>query len=1411
MSTDHIANREELINFIKADTVGPIKDTTKFKFKELDTSKKIVFGNRDEAENLFCDKETGEEILHMADWQFNPLQAYSSGILYPTESIIDEDGENDEKDTDRIEEQDSENQENKEQEKFSDRQEKLKNYKNIDEIQNQSIDIDAVNQRKPNAMAMSFHFELTEKTNIEITFSGGAYDPIPTYESSRESKRNIKNLHRPSDPISQIDLTNSNTWWVCCNRSFDLTIEKQKIFAPNDNYWHHQTLKEVKKGDVVLIYAKKTIKAISVVVEDAKIEENLDENIQSTNNNNEFISAKIKTFELAIPIDINDIDEGLKKEIGKDKNTTFTKNGIVDTHYCSPIVPKLYHYLNDTFKPYWPINSPWGTKYEKASTYEYSPSLDDRELNDESMWRAISEFENKFSFEQLKEKISESTDFEEDLLKTWLDRLVESGEINFSNNLYEISNKLTFFRTFYLRKNFEDTVSINSERIKKVKERGYVEPLDNDEFSKVICGVNLKYAFFVRKYNSAYIGTVVLENTSKNYGKESEGSLFQSKINLKVIDGKNSNLLPYPSEVNYDSENYIELENKTFEMLYSNNPVYAVGHGTSVGWNDSNEIFTETLPIVKLDNLTPDIKNSKTGELFDIDMLQLSESENYEKIEELLAQYEDWISELEKNQQTIDKKYNDVAEFNIEKCKKTLERMRKGLDLIQSNPEVKSAFQLSNKAMYEQQIRPSQARKIESINPKETDKTKRIIYDRPLEVQNKTPRWRPFQIAFFLLNIESIVNETSIDRENVELLWFPTGGGKTEAYLGIAAFTLFYQRIIDKDDDGTAVLMRYTLRLLTAQQFERASKLICSMEIIRKKNPELLGSTEFSIAIWVGGSTSPNTKKQAIENLKKLKSPNSYVTSLFILQSCPWCMAQIGKFEISRNTNFIAGIKKNNDTVMLHCSDLTCEFSESLPVYVTDEDIYEMSPSFIIATVDKIARVAWRPDARSIFGIGKEGDRTKKPPKLIIQDELHLISNALGSAVGFYETILEDLCIDSRNKVKPKIICSTATIRNSQRQLSGLYARERSTIFPPSGLSIDDSFFSKKDTSIEGKIYMGLFTPGFTTQQTQTNLYSATTQAMSLFEDSESKDPWITNLCYFGSMRELGTTYSLLSENIVRKLRFLHDKYQLSNEERVFQPYSDQVMELTSRLDSSEVVSTMQKLSVPLKELKETSITKFILATSIIEVGIDIQRLSLMTILNQPKNTSQYIQTSGRVGRDINKPGLIITIFSPQRPRDRSHYEKFKAYHQKLHSQVEPTSVTPFSDSAIKRMLKGAFFMYLGSYLPKIYFKDPELKFPEEEFERFKELIQERKEYISSEGVTSNQLDKYLNEIPKEWERIQATIYQDEMDNSLEDKPLILQADSWRRFREHSFLIPNSLRSVDQSARGEIITLPFED
>jgi len=1419
---DHIQNRKELIDFIKADTVGPLTNIEQLNFEPLDLTKKIIFKTREDANKLFRDSNTGEEILHMNDWQYNPLKSYSAGILYPLESIMDTDNENDEVDTDRKEEMlDIEEIENTDQIKLLEKQEKILGRKNsIEDGQSSDIDINGVNQRKPSAIAMSFHFECTKDTELEINFSGGIYEPIPVYETNIESKKNIRNLIVPSDDIPEIDMSTSNTWWVSCKTSFDFTMKLQKLFAPNDNYWHHKNLEEMKPGDIVLIYSKQTVKAIAIVTEESKLEENIYENLSEEvlagsayKTKGEYITVKIKTFELSIPININDISKQIKEEVGSRKYSTFTKDGVVNTHYASKLDEIFITYLKEELKAHWPINCPWGVKFDNSETFSYSKDSENKELSDEALWKGISSFESQFEFEDLKNLLSENLSFDDEILKKWLEKLVASKELIYENDFYRIENKLSHLRTFFARKKFEESLIIASERITQISERGYIPPKEPGEFETSFYGLDLKYSVFIRKYGKSYIGTVVLENMTKSFGKDSECALFQAKILLKVTNGKNSQLLTYPSgKQSVEPNEYIEQEDKTFEMLYSDNPVYAVGHGTSVGWVDSSEIYTETVPTIKLDNLTPDIKDSRTGNDFNIGMLELHDSENYSLLEELLDQYETWIQELEVNKDKINTHYQDVAGLNIDNCKLALSRMRLGLETISKNEKAKKAFQLANLAMHKQQIRPdeTQLRKIIEFNP-QSEKDKRVVFDKQVAEKEFTPKWRPFQIAFFLLNIESIVNKNSEDRENVELLWFPTGGGKTEAYLGISAFTLFYQRLDDSKNTGTTILMRYTLRLLTAQQFERASKLICSMEVIRHENHEILGETRFTIAIWVGGNTSPNTKKQAIQNLNDIKNPNSYKSSLFILQQCPWCAAEMGTNNFTKSDRFIAGVKKDGDTVSLSCPDLSCDFNKSLPVFVIDEDIYEKTPSFIVATVDKFARVSWRPDSRGIFGINKDGERINKPPSLIIQDELHLISNALGSSVGFFETILEELCIDFREstQIKPKIICSTATIRNSRRQILGLYARNKSSIFPPSGLTIDDSFFSKKDTSVEGKVYLGLFTPGITTQQTQTNLYSATSQAMSLFEDKESKDPWITNLCYFGSMRELGTTYSLLSENIVRQLRFLHDKYQIATEDKVYAPYQDQVMELTSRLDSSDVVSTMQKLNQPLMDTEEKFITKFVLATSIIEVGIDIQRLSLMTILNQPKNTSQYIQTSGRVGRNKNKPGLIITIFSPMRPRDRSHYEKFKAYHQKLHSQVEPTSVTPFSDAAIRRMLHGAFFMYLGAYMPQIYFRDPQLEFPFEKFERFKKLILERNVLVTSEQENNQKLENYLNDIPNIWNNVQADIYEDEMDNDIDSRPLIMQASSWRKHITPSFLIPNSLRSVDGTARGEIITPPY--
>jgi len=1184
----HIKNRDELINFVKCDLVGPMKDYKGLEFTPIDTNQKIIFKDRDDANKLFCDNDTGEEILHMWDRSFNPLKTYSAGILYPVGATIEADSESDEID-DELED-DVGNLElalsKKDLEKLE------KKLKNLDD--DQQIDVSAVNERKPSAIALSFRFSINNNTVFKTKFSGAVYEPIMTYEENSDKKLKTFFVRRPFEK--------------------EIVIEPKRIL-----------------------------------------------------------------------------------DIGKDSK---------------------------------------GKRGDKV-------------------------------------------------------------------------------------------------------DRMYLPEKENGEFISQHYGIHLKYSFFIRKFygdslinitkseEPEYIATIVFENISPHQKKESQVSLFQAKIEVDVRNEIKSAIKEYPSENKLMAseliENQINFESKLFEMLYSNNNTYAIGHGTAVNWNDEKVIYTETMPIVKLKDLTPDIINKTTNKNFDLNMLELSELDDYSKIKELLEQYKKWISQIDKNKTNVNEQFHDIAEHNIKKCTESLRRMEAGLDLIQNDKDVKLAFQLANKSMHDQQMRTSSRRKVTGYSG-----SGYTFEDK--KANNNIPKWRPFQIGFILQNIESIANEQSKYRENVDLLWFPTGGGKTEAYLGLTAFTLFLRRIKNPLDSGTGVITRYTLRLLTAQQFERSAKLICSMENIRRSNQNL-GDTPFSIGIWVGSDVTPNRRtsgtNSAKQNLHDLK--NKRAKSKFILQSCPWCGAEIGRpaENVIEDRN-IAGIKirRSPEGVMLFCPDSSCTFSDSLPVHVVDEDIYDFTPSFLVATVDKFALMPWKGynglKARSIFGFDEKGDRVNDPPTLIIQDELHLISDTLGTTVGFNEIFVESFCTKnnqmledtSSKEVRPKIICSTATIRNSSSQILGLYGRKQSSIFPSSGLSIDDSFFSIVDENSEGKAYVGIYTPALTTQATQTNIYSALYQGPKFFNKHEEMDPWWTNICYFGSMRELGTSWGLINENVSRKLQFLHQKYNISKDKIAYPPHIDSIQELTSRLASADVVSTMEKLSISLQgNEKDKYIERFVLATSIIEVGIDIPRLSLMTILNQPKNTSQYIQTSGRVGRTKDKPGLIFTVYSPLRPRDRSHYEKFTSYHQRLHSLVEPTSVTPFSDAAISKLISGAFFMYLSVYKPIDFFDDNQFSdFPEKEFEEFSKILRRRNDLVIEDLGLTNNLEFYLSGIKRKWESFNPITYSDEMAKRTDDgAPLILQAGDWREsIHRQSYLVPTSMRSVDKTASAEIIS-PVEE
>jgi hypothetical protein len=437
-----------------------------------------------------------------------------------------------------------------------------------------------------------------------------------------------------------------------------------------------------------------------------------------------------------------------------------------------------------------------------------------------------------------------------------------------------------------------------------------------------------------------------------------------------------------------------------------------------------------------------------------------------------------------------------------------------------------------------------------------------------------------------------------------------------------------------------------------------------------------------------------------------------------VLTECPWCRAEIGRYEgvrpnaINNNqwdhqANRIAGVRfgNGNNAPVLTCPDANCEFGGEwgeLPVEVIDTRIYQYPPSIVISTVDKLAMLAYRPDAGALFG-REDGRQVRRPPALIVQDELHLISGPLGTMYALYEGIFEKLCTEQRDgemMIPPKIIASTATIRSADEQVRALYARNETRLFPSPGLTMGDSFFgryaSKKDGSLsEGRLYLGIHAdnlPSMMTAQVRA-FSSALFRAGMLDRETEARDPWWTLLAFYNSLRELGGARTLFDSDIGSRLYYLFSREGVNRTER---RYLNRIAELTSRLQQSEIVAMMDELMHPWnQDGGKGEVIDACLASNIIEVGVDIDRLSLMAVVGQPKTTSQYIQVTGRVGRRWwERPGLILSLYNPFRSRDRSHFEQFHGYHRRLYEQVEPTSATPFSPSAIERGLAGALIAW---------------------------------------------------------------------------------------------------------------------
>lgn len=981
------------------------------------------------------------------------------------------------------------------------------------------------------------------------------------------------------------------------------------------------------------------------------------------------------------------------------------------------------------------------------------------------------------------------------------------NNIKNSIRLLEIANQLKeMFNSFkgLYKRNSPTPLWQSSPHIVKItlpkydKTKSNIQRFPNFEISKEFSGLSYAVQYLKdKKYNDKLFVKIIVSNNyqikiaadePKWLNKKDEAnelSLFG--IRLQILEMNENVLLEYntPQVLEIDEEDSFN------KILYRDFKNYGEGYNCSIDWgvneNGKRWVSTEFLP----EQETPKVsfQPSKISEDKVVARLEDDEILSFRNLSTLSGLPDEWIikglnSFINEYKVWIEEKENDVEKEGenkslllkqIRACYADYNRLKRNINLLKDKQEAMVAFRLMNTAMFMQLHHGiSLSNKSVEIKYKLTEE-----YYREIELKNEY-KWRSFQLAFILLNIDGFVRpdaqldyikdvfETGWPERNeiADLVWFPTGGGKTEAYLGIIAFCIIFRRFTKKEKAyGTTVLMRYTLRLLTLQQFQRATLLICALEVIRKDNFNIplnysLGEERITIGLFVGAASLPNHWDQMLDELNRIKTQfpikdGRKIKTNLPFNDCPWCGEDL----------FLNGELKNckpnpnnpgsdsigiNDEFLIQCNNENCSFhskgrikpESSLPLRLFDEDIYKYPPTLLFGTVDKFAVLAnnvstntngRNNDSRRLFGKGylnRGNERDYLPPELIIQDELHLLLGPLGTAVGLFEKVLDKNCTykdENGAIVKPKIVTSTATTRNTDKQIFALFNR-RGEIFPKQGIKADDSFFAYYERNPKGEYksnrkYIGILPVGKTQVWMQLRVASIVlahrikyikehlslqdvfSSPVSYKELKKVIDYYHTVLSYFNSLKEVGKTQSQLSHYLPGDVNYIVKNtipwsflnFLIRNSEEI--NYS----ELTGRLSGEEVKTNLAKNEVSFELLKITNERKYILntifppefviATNMISVGLDVSRFNTMIISSMPRNIAEYIQASSRVAR--SKEGVVFTVHHPFRSRDLSHYQRFKEFHEKFYSYVEPISVTPFATKALDRYLP----LYLAAYI----------------------------------------------------------------------------------------------------------------
>lgn len=839
--------------------------------------------------------------------------------------------------------------------------------------------------------------------------------------------------------------------------------------------------------------------------------------------------------------------------------------------------------------------------------------------------------------------------------------------------------------------------------------------------------------------------------------------MFQTKL---VVDAGGSEVfLPVQDVMEQDWPEHDE-EVKRLNLQYRNRLEFAIGRTCSADWTlqsgsrRATAVETTWLPIGE----TPQTKaRSVENALLSMDELASISAANLRAgLNPLVAGYRAWLDTQEAEATKLPSHLQETADVALWEAREAHKRLVAGLEHITTDLEALRCFHFMNRVMRDQRTASQVAAARAADASLSIEKAQEVVLGRGAS----TASWRPFQLAFILMQLGALTDpaapiRSSEHQSKVELLFFPTGGGKTEAYLGLAAYAFAIRRrqgVVESVEgpldgrDGVAVLMRYTLRLLTAQQFQRATALVCAAELARLDDEATWGSEPFRIGLWVGTDVSPKRFEEADEQLKRANKGFGHRLTVLQIQRCPWCGTPISGAQVKADVS--------QRRVFVHCGDelARCPFSkggtvrEGLPVLTVDEEIYRLTPAFVIATVDKFARLAREGEAASLFGYvsrrcGRHGyvhsDYTPcqvgshpakdgllaatvtsvgrlRPPDLIIQDELHLITGALGTSVGLFEVAVETLSSWEKpdgSPIKPLIVASTATVRNAQEQVRALYGRQVE-IFPPQVLDVADTYFSQEvpiDDVNPGRRYIGVSAQGVRLSSAEIRVSEVLLSAGQLLLDQAGApaDPYMTLVGYFNATRELAGMARYVTDDVQSRVkRPRKDSGFPSRRGATFGLLK--TGELTSRIASSEIGATLDRLGLEFdpdydtteasrhriseeKEGKEfprrteaDSPFDVVLATSMLQVGVDVQRLGLMLVVGQPKNTAEYIQASSRVGRDPSaRPGLVVSLGNWARPRDLAHFEQFRHYHETFYAQVEALSVTPYSPTSLARGIDG--------------------------------------------------------------------------------------------------------------------------